>query len=85
MSSPFGGHPTLAIYLGWLKTEHNLSTLAGLVKTSTGQKPYTRVEKKGGGYLNLFDRTHGDYLEPEYVEYLDRKIGVVSTWGLPKP
>ena len=84
MSSPFGGHPTIDRYLLWLREAHGFQYQTGFGKTSLGKK-FTcyRVFKEGGPVVHIVDRHGGLPLEPTYVDYLDRRLGVKSKWGTP--
>ncbi len=80
MASPFGGHPTLAHYIAWI-ADNGGHAQSGFSRAKSGStQALTKIESANGGAVVIVGVAHGDRLEPTYVAYLDRRLGVRSPW-----
>jgi len=79
MAFPFGGHPTLAEYMHWIR-ECGGSAQSG---TDPRHRSVIKITADNGNVVIVADLKQSERLAPSYVEYLDRRLGVKSPW--PKP
>jgi hypothetical protein len=81
MAFPFGGHPTLAAYIDWARTEHNFRAQSGYGQDRRGKThTVTKIYKDGGPSVVVVGIAQNDRLAPSQVGNLDRRLGLNSPW-----
>lgn len=81
MAFPFGGHPTLADYLAWVREGHGFTAETGVAHTASGKMvPIIRISKQGGPSVVVPGIKQTDRLAPSQVGQLDRRLGLNSPW-----
>jgi hypothetical protein len=77
MAFPFGGHPTLAEYIEWARTQ-GCTTFSGV---DTRQSiPVTKITAPSGKWVIEAGTLQTDRLTPTTIGRLDRRLGLVSPW-----
>jgi hypothetical protein len=76
---PFGGHPTLAQYIDWIRqnggsAESGISNLRGRIHS------LMRITAANGNVAVVVDLKETEHLLPTMVGYLDRRLDVNSPW-----
>lgn len=80
MSFPFGGHPTLAMYLHWLR-EQGFSAKSGVASSISGRAiPIIRITKSEGPTLIIVGLGQNKHLTPTQLSNFDRRLGVECPW-----
>lgn len=80
MAYPFGGHPTLADYIGFAR-EQGFEAKSGYAQDRTGKThTSTRIFKNGGPSVVVVGVSQTDYLVPTQVGNLDRRLKLDSPW-----
>jgi hypothetical protein len=80
VSAPFGGHPTLAHYLHWIRDTGGYAQWGH--KSDRRGKPHSLVKivSAEGKSVVVVGVPQEERLVPTYVAYLDRRLGVNSPW-----
>lgn len=81
MAYPFGGHPTLADYIGHARKNYGATAQSGSAAHSDGQSyPVTKISVPGGKTVVVVGVTQTEFLTPSMIGYLDRRLGIASPW-----
>ncbi|SHM40776.1 hypothetical protein [Bradyrhizobium lablabi] len=81
MAAPFGGHPNLATYIVWLKSEHQGLVQSGYSTDGKGKShALTKLSVPSGASVVVVGMSQAEFLVPTMVSYLDRRLGVKSPW-----
>lgn len=81
MSFPFGGHPTLAEYIDWIRREHGGEAKSGFATGSDGgAHALTKITLPNNKSVVVVGCKQTERLVPSTVGYLDRRLGVTSPW-----
>lgn len=80
MAYPFGGHPTLAQYIGWVHQEGGHAHSGYSSDPSGRVQSLTKITSKEGASVVVVGMKQADRLEPTKVAYLDRRLKVRSPW-----
>lgn len=79
MSAPFGGHPTLAHYLHWIRETGGYAQSG--FRTDRRGKAHSLVKiVSAEGKSVVVVGAQDERLPPTYVAFLDRRLGVKSPW-----
>ncbi len=80
MAAPFGGHPTLAHYLHWIR-DNGGHAECGYKNDRRGRvHALVKVVAANGNAVIVSGIPQSEHLPPTYVAYLDRRLGVTSPW-----
>lgn len=81
MTSPFGGHPTLAQYVAWARSE-GCTTKSGYTEAvGSGPQSILLIEAPDTGrYLPIVGMSESEYLAPTEVARFDRRLGLQSPY-----
>ena len=78
---PFGGHPTLARYIAWARTE-GCEAQSGLIQDPDGgMVEYTKITAPNGKWVIEVGTTANERLAPTTVGRLDRRLGLKSPFA----
>lgn len=81
MAFPFGGHPTLAMYIAWAREKHGCKALSGFAADADGQThTVTQITTTDGKSVVVVGTKQTEHLAPTMVGYLDRRLGLNSPW-----
>jgi len=82
MAFPFGGHPTLADYIGQARKDHGATAKSGSASDDSGRShTVTRIEIPASGRsVVVVGISQTEHLEPSMIGYLDRRLGINSPW-----
>lgn len=80
MAYPFGGHPTLAAYMAWLRDNHQGTAQSGYSTDAKGKVHTLTRLSAGGKSVVVVGLSQNEFLSPSMVGYLDRRLGVKSPW-----
>jgi hypothetical protein len=80
VSAPFGGHPTLAHYLHWIR-ETGGHAECGFKSDRRGRAhALVKITSAEGKSVIVVGIPQTERIEPTYVAFLDRRLGVKSPW-----
>ncbi len=80
MAGPFGGHPTLASYLHWIRECGGYAN-SGYASDKNGRvQSMTKITTAEGNSVVVAGIQQHERLEPTMVAYLDRRLLVKSPW-----
>jgi hypothetical protein len=83
MAFPFGGHPTFATYIEWLKQTHN-GTAQTQITTDAAGKPHpaTKLSLPNGNSVVVAGVGRTEYVAAGTISFIDRRLGVKSPWNI---
>ena len=76
MAAPFGGYPTLGKYLAWASSV-GCECQSGYLNTDTMH----RIKAPNGKSVVIARADQREILNPSYVGYLDRRLGLDSPFA----
>ncbi len=80
MSAPFGGHPTLAQYMAWIR-ECGGHCQCGYGTDKRGRAvSLVKIVADNGKAVVVPGIDQAERMVPTYIAYLDRRLGVNSPW-----
>lgn len=80
MAAPFGGHPTLAHYIVWLR-EQGGRVESGFATDSKGKMHVvTKLTADNGKVVIVTGVKQEERLVPTMIGYLNRRLGLTSPW-----
>lgn len=81
MAFPFGGHPTLADYIGQARHDHNATAKSGTASSEDGKAEcITRIEMPNGNVLVVVGILQSERLTPTDIGMFDRRLGIISPY-----
>ena len=86
MAYPFGGHPTLEMFIEYAKGNGCIVTSIGRI--SKNGVPYTAlvIENTQGGYLTIADPDMSERLTPHMISQYQRRLGLKTPFpSAPEP
>lgn len=78
MAFPFGGHPRLADYVEWARTECDCTYQSGYSKVGNHVETFVCIENPANGKHTIEFIPFDEYLTPSTVSALDRRLGLDS-------
>ena len=79
MAYPFGGLPTLAQYMHWIR-ECGGNCQSGVSKVGGQMHTLTKIQADNGNVAIVTGVKQTERLVPSMIGYLDRRLGVKSPW-----
>ena len=79
MAHPFGGHPTLAAYIDWIRSQGG-SASSGMSNVRGRMHSLTKIIAANGNHVIVIGTRQDERLVPTMVGYLDRRLDVKSPW-----
>jgi hypothetical protein len=79
MAFPFGGQPTLAQYMHWIR-ECGGSAQSGISQVGERMQTLTKITADNGNVVIIAGIKQTEHLVASMVGYLDRRLGVKSPW-----
>lgn len=81
MSTPFGGHPTFAQYIGWA-IKQGLDVKSGVAQNADGDTDRVTVisSQDGKRWVVVVGIDQREFLVPTTIAQFDRRLGIESPW-----
>lgn len=85
MAFPFGGQPTLADYMCWIRDNGGFCQSGYRADRRGKAHPLVKIVSKDGKHVVVTGLDQRERLVATYVAQLDRRLGVHSPWrNLPE-